>query len=134
MVKDKTPEIEDLEEEDLKSGMETNLDIIKHGLDVHSKESNISKDYILFKSNEKDREFIRNMFKLAFLLRMYILDKEVAKEVYNLIISETIIIAVLKRNEYENPILSALFANAKEKEDETLIDTLKQKILPSKEN
>lgn len=105
------------------------LDIIRHMVAIHDKNSpDIPPDIVLFQSDENDRDYSSSMYDLAFMVRNFIRDKKTADKLSNFFRSKIVINACLKRNQYQNPILSGAFSRISEKSDDSLLDTLKQKI------
>lgn len=89
---------------------EDRLDLYKHALRIHQKHSYISPDVVLFMSDEKDMEFFRTMHANAYRARLLIADKRVATKCQEFLVNQCILVAAMKRNRYENPLLSRIFA------------------------
>lgn len=136
------PEVEDgyLGKDSLMDSPEfsDNLDVVRHSLKIHSlKHKDITPDYLLFKSSEKDREFVEEIYKIAHITAFYLksagdctkeqqkrINKE-ADELCDLMLADTVMLATLKRNEYENPLLAGIFARFNEVEEKGVLDGIK---------
>lgn len=110
------------------------LDIIQHALTVHHKESRIPNDLVMFECNDKDRKFITTMHKIAWALQDYIADKNTGKEIASMITMEEVMLAVLKRNNVNNPIVGGAFAIPKEIDAPNPFEKLMEKIGGSKKS
>lgn len=129
-IKLKKPEVEETFVGDDEGVFSDRLDLLKHALEIHHKESNLPNDYVLFRSDDDDKKFFREMHRIAFATREFIADKEQANKIANLLVTETVIVAAMKRNDYENAILSGLFATPADDEGSDLInvDAIKKRI------
>lgn len=85
-------------------------DVIKFVLTIHDKSLKkfVSSDILMFQPEDKDIEFIREQFKVASQLKIFIPDTTEARKVYNMIIDDIRLIIILKRNREKNFILGAL--------------------------
>lgn len=118
-------------EEDTKSKeFSDEYDIVKNITDIHSGETGITTDMVLFNSKEEEtRKFIIEQYKIARRFRELIKDKEVAEQVYKNLMSEINIIAVLNRNDDKNFIVSQLLKRGQEPTAEKQQDEERKGIL-----
>ena len=108
----------------LKNIIGDKYDLIKFLLTIHKKKirRDISEDFVLSDLQEKDINFIRDQTKIAFILRDYIQDENIAELLYDQMMSEIYLITILKRNSKNNflikKIIESTGAPAETNEDE----------------
>ena len=111
MSKIKDPEVEkytrDMKEDEMFSD---SADIIRHTTKIHTKDTDMTEDYVLFRCpDEKTEKFLAKQHLIADRVRDYIEDAQVAKDTSRSIRRECHSIAILKRNQPTNWLLSKLF-------------------------
>jgi ABC-type ATPase involved in cell division len=85
------------------------LDAIQFTTRVFSKLNKvITEDFVLASLNTEQRDFIREQIKQAMLLYRIIPDKTTAENMFNTLVVESIMVAVLNRNVKENVLLNII--------------------------
>lgn len=92
-------------------------DVIRSALTVHQRKSRFSSDLIYFMSSEQHQEFIRGIYASARAVLFLIKSPKIAKETHDMLVDDAILVSVLNRNTYDNPILSGVFSVPVEKDD-----------------
>ena len=109
------------------------LDVLRHILGIHFVPGGISPDFVMFLADEKDHTFIRNIYKLAIYTKGYIKDEKIALELYNRIVADLIMLAVLKRNNEKNPLLGQVLKKVETTVEERKTEGLVGKLFGKKE-
>lgn len=94
----------------------------------------ISSDFVLARLDERQRNFIIESTKQAFALRRQIPDRDVANRMFDTIMVESMMLAILHRNIERNTLMN-IVGGVREEEDnsvavkqESVLDALKSKI------
>ena len=90
------------------------LDAMKHVMLVHIDDALIGNDLVLFRSEDKDIEFIKNQMKLVENVDYFVEDKGLARRLKEKMLREVYLIAVLKRNREGNLILKGILERGAE--------------------
>lgn len=105
------------------------LDVIRHALAVHNKESKISEDYVLGFHNEAEQEFMEKTQMCAYQATLLIKDPEIAELMRQAMINEIVMMSVMRRNNAENPLIGKLLdpddGGMEQKSSESLLDKVK---------
>lgn len=108
------------------------VDIIKQALSVHQKRSRFSSDLIFFPSSEEQQKFVRDMYANAEFARILVPDSGIGAQVHDFLVDQAILMAILNRNIYSNPILSGIFTVPQDDGDKDFMDKLKDGLSPKK--
>lgn len=120
-----------------------NADIVRFATKKHEKKLvDISEDFILFPNKGKSEitaNFLREQYKIAEELRIYIEDKYYAEAAFNVVMKELKFAVLLERNTKENFIVRKLIEPTfapenKENDDRNIIQKLTGKMKKGQED
>lgn len=134
--------------------MSDELDLAKAVVNVYGENRDLNENYVMSKTGDKGEEFIRQEYLAAQVIRNMMLNmitlvgkdsidktgktprlnKQERKEVeriagatYNLIMSETLALAILSRNKISNPIVMKIIIRSKEQAEKTATEEPEEK-------